>query len=150
MYEYIRKKQMIYFLLTGAKKKISAGPCKMIYGYLLLREFVPIDNFISIAPKMRRTYGRQSSNIENVDLYSRKFIFKKVNYAQYKCVHLVYNPFLYRFESYTNFSVSDKLNLLVYRITKLCNVKYIEKFSPGSMIPNFSISLQDYIVKNWY
>lgn len=150
MYEYIRQQQMIFFLLTGAKKKISTGPCKIIYSYLLLKEFISIDFFIAPVIKKRIIYGHQSKKIESINFVNKLFNFKKVNYCQYRGTYLVYNPFLYRFETYTNFSVSNKLNIMVYEFIRICNSRFIEKYSPGSMVPNFTLNLQDYIVKNWY
>lgn len=152
MLEFIRRKQMIYFLLTGIKKKIGAGPCRIIFSFLCIKQLLPLHHFI--APVYKTICGRgahkQSREIVDIDLQNKMFVFKKVNYCQYPGTYLVYNPYLYRFESHSNFSVSKKLNIMVYEIINICNSRFIEKYSPGSMVPDFPLKLQDYIVKNWY
>jgi hypothetical protein len=149
MFEFIRRKQMIYFLLTGAKKKISTGPCKIIYEYLCIKKFLPINYYISPVVK-RIIHGKQSKEITDINMQNKMFNFKKVNHGQYFGPHLIYNPCLYRFEMHTNFSVSKKLNIIVYEFINFCNGHFIEKYSPGSLIPDFPLEIQNYIVKNWY
>ncbi len=152
MIKKVRVHQMIYFLLaTGIKKKIGAGPCRIIFSFLCTEKMVPITNYIAncVRGQINNSFHaicvkNQSREIIDIDLRTKTFVFKKVNYCQYPGTYLVYNPASHRLESHHRFSVSKNLNILVYEIIAPCASRFIEKFTPGSMIPYFSLNLQQY------